>query len=123
MRRIKISAKGTERDAELNDSPIADSFWKALPIKGKANRWGDEIYFRVPVKPTSGEAQEVVEKGDIAFWPPGKAFCIFFGPTPLSTENQIRPASEVILLGRVRGDLEVFKSVTDGDQVLIVRGG
>jgi len=119
MRKIKISTQGVEREAELNNSPMADALWKALPIKGKANRWGDEIYFRIKVEYVSGEMKEVVEEGDIAFWPPGSAFCIFFGPTPVSTESQIRPASEVAVLGRIKGDLKPFKSVKDGDEIFI----
>ena len=97
---------------------MVNSVWEVLPVKAKANRWGDEIYFSISVKTVSGETKEVVEKGDIAFCPPD-AFCIFFGLTPASTETEIRPASEVILLGKVEGDLEAFKTVKDGDQVLI----
>jgi len=119
MRKIKILVGEIQREAELNDSPMAHSFWEALPIKGKANRWGDEIYFRIPVKPSTGKKVSVVEEGDIAFWPPGNAFCLFFGPTPVSTENEIRPASEVIILGKVKGDLEPFRKVGDGEEVVI----
>jgi len=122
MKKIKILTRGVEREAELNDSEMAESLWQALPIKGKANRWGDEIYFRVPVKPSSGEKKVVVEEGDIAFWPEGRAFCIFFGPTPISTDKEIRPASEVIMLGKVKGNLEAFKSVKEGQEVIIERG-
>jgi len=119
MKKIKILTKGIEREAELNDSPMAESLWEALPIKGKANRWGDEIYFKIKARYVPSEMKEVVEEGDIAFWPPGNAFCIFFGPTPVSTEKEIRPASEVAILGKVKGDLEVFKAVKDGDEVII----
>jgi len=59
----------------------------------------------------------VVEKGDIAFWSPGKAFCIFFGPTPMSQGEEIRAASPVIMLGKVQGSLEEFKKVQDGDEI------
>ncbi|MBE0477756.1 hypothetical protein IBX65_01370 [Candidatus Aerophobetes bacterium] len=122
MRKIKIRTRGFEREAELNDSAMANSFYQALPVKGKANRWGDEIYFRVPVKHAPGEAKGVVDEGDVAFWPPGNAFCIFFGPTPVSTEREIRPASEVIILGKIKDDLEVFKWVKDGQEIIIERG-
>ncbi len=118
MKKIKISVKGIKREAKLNTSAMVNSVWEVLPVKAKANRWGDEIYFSISVKTVSGETKEVVEKGDIAFCPPD-AFCIFFGLTPASTETEIRPASEVILLGKVEGDLEAFKTVKDGDQVLI----
>jgi len=87
MRSIKILAPGFQREAELNDSPMASVFWEALPIKGQANRWGDEIYFRIPVNEAEGERKNVVKEGDIAYWPSGSCFCIFFGPTPISTER------------------------------------
>jgi len=119
MRKIKIITKIFERQARLNDTPMADSLWEALPLKGKANRWGDEIYFRIRIKSVPDKMKEVVEEGDIAFWPPGSAFCIFFGPTPVSTEKEIRPASEVVVLGKVEGDLDAFRSVRDGDEVII----
>lgn len=121
MRKIKIIISTLQSEAELNDSPMANSLWQALPIKGKASRWGDEIYFRVDVKPARGESREVVELGEIAFWKPGGAFCIFFGPTPVSTETEIRPASEVIILGKITGSLEIFKSVKDGQEIVVER--
>lgn len=121
MKKINILTGEIQREAELNDSAMADSLWQALPVRGKANRWGDEIYFSVPVKVASGEKKGVVEEGDIAFWPQGSAFCLFFGPTPVSTESEIRPASEVIMLGKVKGDLQPFKSVRDGQEVIIER--
>lgn len=122
MKKIKILTAGVQKEAELNDSEMANSLWENLPVKGRANRWGDEIYFRVPVKAASGEKKAVVEEGDIAFWAEGSAFCLFFGPTPVSTENEIRPASEVIMLGKVKGDLAPFKSVREGQEVTIDRG-
>ncbi|MBC7190139.1 hypothetical protein H5U35_08075, partial [Candidatus Aerophobetes bacterium] len=76
-------------------------------------------YFRIRVKSVPDKMKEVVEEGDIAFWPPGSAFCIFFGPTPVSKEKEIRPASEVVVLGKVEGDLDAFRSVRDGDEVII----
>jgi len=115
MKKIKIITSKIERYAVLNNSPMAESLWASLPIQSRTNRWGDEIYFSILLKEEEGERKDVVQKGDIAFWPPGKAFCIFFGFTPISTEKEIRPASEVILLGKVEGDLEEFKTVKDGE--------
>ena len=120
--RHKILIKAGEVTAEgvLNDTATAHAVWEALPLTGKANTWGDEIYFAIPVKqelePT---ATEVVEKGDLAYWPSGRAFCIFFGPTPASTETEIRPASAVNLIGRVQGDSTIFKKVNEGARVEI----
>jgi hypothetical protein len=116
---IKITAGKTSAEADLNDSATAEAIWKALPIKGRANTWGDEIYFSIPVRVSSENAKEVVEKGDLGYWPPGSAFCIFFGPTPASRGSEIRPASAVNVFGKVRGDAAVFKAVKDGDSVTI----
>jgi uncharacterized protein len=118
--RILIKAGAVTAEGVLNDTPTAKAIWDALPLTGKANTWGDEIYFAIPVKqdlePT---AQEIVDLGDLGYWPSGRAFCIFFGPTPASTGNEIRPASAVNMIGRVEGDPTVFKQVKDGARVQI----
>lgn len=118
--KILIKAGNVTTEGVLNDTPTANAIWENLPLTGKANIWGDEIYFATPVKeglePT---AKEVVEKGDLGFWPPGRAFCIFFGPTPASTGAEIRPASAVNVIGRVEGDPTVFKKVKEGARVQI----
>lgn len=118
--KILIKAGDVTAEGVLNDSPTAEAVWEALPLTGKANTWGDEIYFAIPVKadlePT---AQETVEMGDLGYWPPGRAFCIFFGPTPVSTGTEIRPASAVNIIGRVEGDSTIFKKVRDGSRVQI----
>ncbi len=86
------------------------------------NTWGDEIYFKIPVTSTLDEtAKEVVEKGDLGYWPTGKAFCIFFGPTPASQGDEIRPASAVNIVGRVEGNADVFKGVRDGENIKLER--
>ena len=115
-REIKILAEKVERKAVLNSSSMAEALWKSLPQVSSASRWGDEIYFTISVEPAEGEKREV-EKGDIAFWPPGKAFCIFFDPTPISRGEEIRPASAVIMLGKIEASLEEFKKVRDGDEI------
>lgn len=118
--RILIKAGNVTTEGVLNDTPTANAIWENLPLTGKANIWGDEIYFATPVKeglePT---AKEVVEKGDLGYWPPGRAFCIFFGSTPASTGAEIRPASAVNVIGRVKGDPTVFKKVKEGARVQI----
>ena len=100
-REIKITAGSVVASAELNDSKTADAIWDALPITARGNTWGDEIYFGIPVSVGEENGKEVVEMGDIAYWPPGSAFCIFFGPTPASDGDEIRPASPVNIIGRV----------------------
>lgn len=118
--KIVIKAGTVTAGGVLNDTPTANAVWDALPLTGKANMWGDEIYFAIPVKaelePT---AQETVEEGDLGYWPSGRAFCIFFGPTPASTCHEIRPASAVNVVGRIEGDPTVFNQVKDGARVQI----
>lgn len=121
-KKIKITAGNVAVQAVLNDSPTAQKIWEALPIEAKGDTWGDEIYFGIPVKaPLEKSAQEVVEVGDLGFWPPGHAFCIFFGPTPVSRGNEVRPASAVNVVGRIEGDAKVFKKIPSGANVKIER--
>ena len=121
-RRIKITAGSVKADAVLDDSTTAQAVWDTLPLAIAGETWGDEIYFGIPVKAKPEAPRETVELGDLAYWPPGSAFCIFFGPTPASRGNEIRPASPVNVLGRVVGDPTVFKSVRSGTKVRIERG-
>jgi len=118
-RNIRISAGEVVAEAELNETQIAEAIWKALPIRASGNTWGDEIYFGIPVQMGSEKEQEVVEVGDLAYWPPGRAFCIFFGPTPASHGDEVRPASAVTVVGKLKGDAKAFKAVRSGSEVTI----
>jgi hypothetical protein len=120
-RKIIIEAGGIRAEAELNESNTAGLIWEALPIEADANTWGDEVYFDVPVSTGLEDAVEVVEMGDLGYWPQGPAFCIFFGPTPMSRGDEIRPASAVNVVGRVAGDATVFRSVASGESVRLSR--
>lgn len=117
-RQINIRSGGLTIRATLNDSPTALALCEKLPFSTSANTWGDEIYFRIPVKQKlDATAKELVNIGDLGYWPSGDAFCIFFGPTPISRGNEIRPASAVNIIGRVDGDARAFKAVRDGDLI------
>jgi hypothetical protein len=118
-RRISLQIGDLSLRAELNDSSAAQEIWKALPITARCHRWGDEIYFRVPVEANEGGGREVVEAGDLAYWPPGSAFCIFFGPTPASKGVEIRAASAVLLVGRVLNSLEGLKNIREGAEIVL----
>ena len=121
-RRIRITAGQVSATAVLHQTPTADAIWSALPIEARANTWGDEIYFSIPVKAAlEKDAREVVQLGDLGYWPPGTAFCIFFGPTPTSHGNEIRPASAVNIVGKVQGDPKAFKQVASGAKIVIER--
>lgn len=120
MHRISITVGGIAAQALLNDSPTAEAIWEALPITARASTWGDEIYFGIPVHlDEAKDALEVVSLGDLGYWAPGHALCIFFGRTPMSRGNEIRPASAVNVFGRIEGDPRVFVGVPSGSPVSI----
>ncbi len=121
MKKIKITAGKLEIEAWLNDTKTATRVFEKLPITSTVNTWGDEIYFTVPVDAGPENAKELVELGDIAYWPPGKAMCIFFGKTPVSKGDEIRPASAVNIIGKVVGDCRLLKRVKDGEEITIRR--
>jgi hypothetical protein len=122
MRRITITAGDVSAQAVLNDSPTAGAIWEALPISARASTWGDEIYFGIPVHlDEASDAKEVVSLGDLGYWSPGHAFCIFFGRTPMSRGNEIRPASAVNVFGRLEGDARIFVGVSSESPVKIER--
>ena len=117
--RITISAGPVELSAELHDSPTAQAIWSALPLSIAGNTWGDEIYFRIPVDAEGRDLNEVVELGDLAFWPPGNALCIFYGPTPASRGDEIRAASGVEVVGRITGDAALLRQAPPGSVVTL----
>jgi hypothetical protein len=119
-RGIQISFGEVVVEGQLHESPTAALIWEALPIEGEGHRWGDEIYFTIPVAAELDDtAREVVELGDLGYWPQGRAFCIFFGPTPVSTSDEIRPASAVNIVGKITGDPQAFKKATKGVTVCL----
>jgi hypothetical protein len=120
-RTIRITAGDVSATATLDASKTADAIWKALPIEAKGNTWGDEIYFDIGLTAASEAAREVVDLGDLAYWPPGHAFCIFFGPTPASRGDECRAASPVNVVGKIHGDPGVFRKVRAGSRVTIER--
>jgi hypothetical protein len=123
MRKIKIRAGDVQVIAELSDNRTAEAIWEALPLSAAGNTWGDEIYFGIPVELQAEDAQAVVSLGELGYWPAGNAFCIFFGPTPVSRGQEIRPASPVNVFGRVIGDPTVLKKVRDGETVTVEQIG
>ena len=115
VRGIKIIFGEVIVEGQLHETPTAALIWDALPIEGEGHLWGEEIYFTIPVEAALDDtAREVVERGDLGYWPPGQAFCIFFGPTPVSQPDEIRAASEVNIVGTITGDPQAFKKATAG---------
>ena len=122
MKEIRISAGNIAVVAELEESFMSRTIWEALPLDATANRWGDEIYFAIPVKiDEDSDAREDVQVGDLGYWPPGSAFCVFFGPTPASTDEHPRAASPVNIFGHIKGDAVVFRAVQSGATVRVER--
>lgn len=121
-KRIRITAGEVKAEAELNDTGTAQAIWEALPIKGRASLWGEEIYFSTPLRLSLEAGQEVVRAGDLGYWPEGRAFCIFFGPTPVSRGSEIRPASPVTVFGKVNGDATIFRKVSTGTKIMVTNG-
>ena len=123
-KKIKIIAGTIAAEAELLSTSTAEALWDALPLESACNIWGDEIYFTIPLSHgLEQDARETVEEGDLGFWPQGPAFCIFFGPTPISTGNEIKPASAVNIFGKIIGDATVFKQVPSDTPVRVEKAG
>ena len=119
---ITISVKDITIDATLGNSATAIKILDTLPLVGKVNTWGEEIYFSIPVDAEQEpEARADVEIGELAFWPVGNALCIFFGPTPVSENEKPRAYSPVNVIGRILGDASVFKKVTDNEEIRVTR--
>lgn len=117
---IKITVGDIEVKAKLNNSKTAKLIGKALPIKAKVQRWGEEIYFPIGVEAKLGKkSRDVVEAGELGYWPDGKAFCMFFGLTPASVGNEIRAASAVNIIGKIKSDWSGLTNVPGGASVLI----
>ncbi|MCY3894908.1 MAG: cyclophilin-like fold protein [Chloroflexi bacterium] len=120
-RAITITVGDIELDGEFNDSPTADVIWDALPIARTVNTWGHEFYFDIGVHADQGpDASDVVEIGDLAYWPPGMAFCVFFGRTPASQGNEVRAASPVNVVGRIEDPpIDALRRVRTGTSIRI----
>ena len=121
-RRMKIiTTSAGALNAELTDenTTTADAVWEKLPIEGKANVWGEEIYFTIPVTLEAETTKQLVDIGDVAYWPPGKAICFFFGPTPASWDREIRPASPVNVFAKIENNAKLLKLVRPGKKIRV----
>lgn len=122
MRRIVFEIGDERFAAQLADTPTADAIWDSLPIEAGFNTWGDEIYFDTAVTADPDDTRPTVELGDVGYWPPGRALCLFYGATPASGPGEIRPASPVAVVGRLEGDPRRLKQVP-ARRVRVVREG
>ncbi|MHC4264468.1 MAG: cyclophilin-like fold protein [Planctomycetota bacterium] len=117
---IKIITGNIEIEATLNDSETSKAIIEKLPITSTGNRWGGEIYFSIPVNAElEKDSRDILEAGELGYWPTGSAFCIFWGPTPASSGDEIRAASNVNIIGKVKGDFSILYDVPDGEQISV----
>jgi len=121
MMKVIITFSSCSMEAEIHDTPTGRAIYKALPLKANASAWGDEIYFGVPVQTELEEgARPEVSVGDLAYWPNMPAFCIFFGPTPVSSGDQPRAASAVNVFGKLLNtDLELLRGIHEGENISV----
>ncbi len=117
--KIKIVVGSMEAFAMLNNTKTASAVVNSLPIESIAHRWGEEIYFEIPLELELENGKEVLDIGDIAYWPPGKSMCIFFGLTPSSKGNEIRAYSAVSVFGKVIGDARIFRAVKEEERIRV----
>jgi len=122
MKKIKIVIDKLVVPAVLNDTKTAAAIYAALPLQGKTNTWGEEIYFTIPLKCPEEDPKPVVKLGDLAYWTPGTAFCIFFGLTPSSCKGEIRPASPVNVFGKIElEEIEALRKIKDGVKISVLK--
>ena len=120
--KINITVGKISIEAEMLNTLTATRIFEALPFEASANVWGDEIYFDIPLTlEQEPEARADVAVGDLAYWPTGRAFCIFFGPTPVSTGDQPRAYSPVNVFGHILGDAGQFKGVSNGAPINVTK--
>ena len=120
MRKIIISVEDLSITAELNETYTAEKIFEVLPLEGAVNIWGDEIYFDIPLElDLENDARADVEVGELGYWPSGPAFCIFFGPTPVSRDEKPRAYSPVNIFGRIIGDSTRFKTVSNSSNIRV----
>ena len=116
---IKILTANKTIKAKLNNTETAKIIYNTLPLTSKVNKWGDEIYFSIPIKIKEEKPTNNLEIGDIAYWQPGNAFCIFFGRTPASTNNKPKAASSVTIFGKITSNIEMLKTISQGEKIKV----
>ena len=124
MSRLIIELGNVTVAATLYDTPTAKDILSALPLEGSAQVWGEEIYFSIPLQiQKEADAREEVARGELGYWPTGPAFCIFFGPTPVSRADEPRAYSPVNVFGKIEGELAALRTVPQGTRVRVFRPG
>ena len=122
QKRCKISIKKFELEVIFKKSITSDLIWRSLPIFSKIKRWGEEIYFYTKIKTElEPDAKDIIELGEIAYWPSGGAIAIGFGKTPISLGEEIRLASKCNIWGKTSFDLKKLKDINDNEIISLER--
>lgn len=123
MSEILIAAGGVSIRVEVLDTPTGQAILDAVPFQSSAQTWGEEVYFSTPVSVArEAKARDVVEPGEIAFWPDGNAIAIGFGRTPISQGDETRLASPCNIWGRALDDVHALAAVSPGDAITVEAG-
>jgi len=118
--KIRIAWNGGEVTANLRDTPTVKQLVAALPCEARANAWGEEVYFEVPIRADlEADAQQVVEPGTVCFWVQGSSLALPFGPTPVSKGDECRLVTGCNVLGRIEGDPRRLKKVKQGASIRV----
>lgn len=116
---LKIGEK-IKLTASLKENETARKIYESLPLEGRGSTWGEEIYFAIPVQiPLEEDAREVLEAGELAYWPSMQVFCVFYGPTPASVGDEIRAAGPVSVFGMINEDLNPLKSISGAEKIVV----
>ena len=121
MMKVRFETSKGSFDGTLNEGEIAKAVVQKLPMTSTVMRWGEEIYFDVPVTMANTKPTREVKAGDIGYWPEGPSLCIFFGKTPASKGNEPRPASDVTIVGHTDAPLELLRSIAEGTPITVER--
>jgi uncharacterized protein len=119
MTRIFMRTRYETIEIEIDDSDTANAVYLALPLTREVNTWGGEVYFEIPVNVPLHDGKKVMEVGEVAYWPEGKAFCIFFGRTPFSKGEAPEAYSMVTPIGKVVSNLEAVEQMLDRTEVIL----
>ena len=112
---IQIISGDIVIEAVLYDTPTGKAIADKLPVTGSVSTWGGELYFPVPVSMSlEPGSRDIMQPGELAYWPSGKMFCIFFGGTPAAVGDECRAASACNVFGKVEGPLDELWKIADG---------